>query len=55
MKTLLQYCGIILLLCGVVCLAVYFAAVPSNGLLVASLVLEAVGILGYIVANRFIK
>ena len=54
MKTLLQYLGIFLVLCGVICLVIYFAAVPSNGLLVASLALEVAGILGYIIINRYI-
>ncbi|MBQ8099747.1 MAG: hypothetical protein IJV55_02635 [Paludibacteraceae bacterium] len=55
MKTFLQYLGAILLLCGVLCLVVYFFWVPSNALLVSSLVLEVIGILGYICANRFLE
>ncbi|MBQ0035213.1 MAG: hypothetical protein KBS77_07960 [Bacteroidales bacterium] len=54
MKTLLQNLGAILVLCGVCCLAVYFFAVPANTLLVAAVVLELVGILGYILINKFI-
>lgn len=52
MKTFLQNLGAILLLCGVLCLAVYAIWVPSNTLLAASLVLEVVGLAGYICANR---
>ena len=55
MKTLLQYLGIFLVLCGVVCLVVYFLAVQSNTLLAASLVLEACGILGYIFINKYVQ
>ncbi len=52
MKTLLKYSGAILVLCGVVCLAVYYFAVPTNTLLWLSLVLELVGILAYIIINK---
>lgn len=55
MKTILQYLGAILVLCGVLCLAVYFFAAPVNSLLVAAVVLELVGILGFIVINKFIQ
>lgn len=55
MKTLLKYCGAILVLCGVLCLVIYYFWVPSNALLATSLVLELVGILGYILVNRFIE
>lgn len=54
MKTVLQYLGAILVLCGVICLAVYFFANPTNALLVSAVVLEVVGILGYIIINKFI-
>ena len=52
MNTFLKNIGIILVLAGVVCLVVYETAVQSNGLLVSGLVLEAIGILGYIIINR---
>ncbi len=55
MKTLLQYSGIILVLCGVLCLCVYYFATPTNSLLVASMILEVVGILGYIIINKYIE
>jgi len=54
MKTLLKYLGAILVICGVICLAIYYFAVPANGLLATSLVLEVVGILAYIVINKFV-
>ncbi len=44
--------GIILVLLGVLMLVLYFAVIPSNWLLVISLVLEVAGILGYIFLNR---
>ena len=52
MKSLLKNLGLILLLLGVICLVVYYFAVPSNSLLVTSLVLEVVGILTYVLLNR---
>ncbi|MBQ7631978.1 MAG: hypothetical protein IJS82_04385 [Paludibacteraceae bacterium] len=52
MNTFLKYLGVILLLLGVVCLVVYKYALPVNGLLVTSLVLEFAGILSYILINR---
>ena len=52
MNTLLRTLGIILVLLGVCCLVVYRFWVPSNVLLVVSLVLEVVGILAYILLNR---
>lgn len=55
MNTLLKNLGIILVLCGVVCLVIYETAIPSNTLLVASLVLEVIGILGYILINRVVE
>lgn len=54
MKSLLKNLGIILVLCGVICLVVYYFSTPSNALLVSSLVLELVGILAYVIVNRFI-
>ncbi|MBQ6776847.1 MAG: hypothetical protein IJP52_00825 [Paludibacteraceae bacterium] len=47
--------GIILVLLGVICLAVYFAACPQNWLLIVSLVLELIGIAAYIFLNRRAK
>lgn len=52
MKTLLKYLGVLLVLCGVVCLAIYYFANPTNTLLWLSLVLELVGILSYIFINK---
>ena len=55
MKTFLQYLGAMFVLAVVICLAVYFFANPTNALLVAAVVLELVGLLGYIVINKFIQ
>lgn len=55
MKTFLKYLGAILVLVGVVCLVVYHYWLPENWLLVTSLATEIVGIIGYIVANRFVE
>jgi len=52
MNTFLRFLGIILVLLGVCCLVVYRFALPSNALLVTSLVLEVVGILCHIILNR---
>ncbi len=52
MNTFLKYLGVLLVLCGVICLAVYYFAVPANGLLVTALVLEVVGILAHIIINK---
>ena len=52
MNSLLKNLGLIIFLCGVICLCIYFFGVPSNSLLVASLVLEFVGILAYIIINK---
>ncbi len=55
MNTLLKYLGALLVLCGVVCLAIYYFAVPTNTLLWLSLVLELVGILAYIFINKTVE
>ncbi len=55
MKTFLKYLGAILVLCGVLCLAYYYFFTQSNGLLIASLALEVVGLISYIVINKFIE
>ena len=52
MNSFLKYLGVILLLLGVVCLVVYKYALPTNGLLIASMVLEVVGILAFIFINK---
>ncbi len=54
MKSLLKYLGVFVLLLGVVCLVVYKFALPENGLLIASIVLEVVGVLSYIFINKAI-
>jgi len=55
MNTLLKYLGIILVLLGVLCLAIYFMGVQENALLITALALELVGVISFIVVNRFIK
>ena len=52
MNSLLKNLGLIIFLVGVICLCIYYFGVPSNGLLVASLALEFVGILAYIIINK---
>lgn len=52
MNSLIENLGVILLLLGVLCLVIYFSAVPSNALLVCSIVLELAGLLSYIFINR---
>lgn len=52
MNSLLKNLGLIIFLCGVVCLCIYYFSTPSNGLLVSSLALEFVGILTYIIINK---
>ena len=54
MKSLLKYSGVILLLLGVVCLVVYKYACPENGLLIAGADLEVLGILSYILINKYV-
>ncbi len=52
MNSLLKNLGLIIFLCGVICLCVYYFSVPGNGLLIASLALEFVGIIVYIAINK---
>lgn len=54
MKSVFKYLGVIILLLGVVGLVVYKFALPENGLLIASIVTEIVGILSYIIINKAI-
>ena len=55
MNSVMKYLGVVLVLAGVICLVVYETAVPSNVLLVMALVLEAVGIIGFAVINRYLR
>lgn len=55
MKELLKYLGVIILLAGVVCLVIYALSAPHNWLLVTALVLEALGILTYIIVNKYVE
>jgi membrane associated rhomboid family serine protease len=54
MKTLLKNLGVLVLLAGIGCLAYYYFSKPENYLLVVGLVLEVVGILTYVIVNRFV-
>ena len=54
MNTFLKYTGVLLVLAGV-CLLVVYTLVPSNTLLVVSLLLELCGILAYIIINRRLR
>ena len=54
MKTFLQYLGAMFVLGGVICVAIYYFATPTNALLVTAVVLELVGLLGYIVVNKIL-
>lgn len=55
MNTLLKYAGVILLLLGVLCLVIYYAACPQNSLLIAALALEVIGVVTFILVNKYIK
>ena len=55
MKTFLKYLGAILVLCGVVCLAVYAFVKQTNVLLAVAVALEVVGILSYIIINKRVE
>ena len=55
MEILKKYLGVILLLLGVLCLVIYKVALPVNGLLIASMVLELGGILAYIFINKSLE
>ncbi|MBO6074168.1 MAG: hypothetical protein J6P74_03400 [Paludibacteraceae bacterium] len=52
MDSLLKNLGLIIFLCGVICLCIYYFGTPSNVLLVSSLVLEFIGIVAYIIINK---
>ena len=55
MKTFLKYLGAILVLCGVVCLAIYAFVKQTDVLLVVAMALEVVGILSYIIINKRVE
>ena len=55
MNSFLKVLGLLFILLGVCCLVVYATAMPDNWLLVASLVLEVIGILAYILLNKIAK
>ncbi len=55
MKTFLKYLGAILVLCGVLCIAYYYFFLQSNALLLVSVILEAVGLVAFILLNKYIE
>lgn len=52
MKTLLKNLGVILVLLGVVCMAVYFFGTQKNFLLAGGLGLEVAGLFAHIFINK---
>ncbi len=55
MKTFLKYLGAILVLCGVLCIVYYYFFTQTNALLLVSVILEVVGIISFIVLNKYIE
>jgi hypothetical protein len=55
MNIFLKNLGVILVLLGVACLAVYHFSLPENYLLFTALILEGVGIVTYVVLNKYLK
>lgn len=51
MNTFLKYLGVLIVLLGVLCLVIY-QAVPSNVLLVLSVLFEFAGMVTYVLINR---
>lgn len=54
MKNFLKYLGPIFVILGTLCVVIYHYSVQTNGLLVAAIALEFVGIIGHIVINKII-
>ena len=52
MSSVRKYFGVILLLLGFICLAIYKWALPDNALLVIAMLLELAGIIVYIRINK---
>jgi len=52
MSSVRKYFGVILLLLGFICLAVYKWAIADNALLIVAMLLELAGIIVYIRINR---
>lgn len=52
MNSFLKMLGLILILMGVVCLALYAFSMPMNSLLVLSIALEVVGAIAYVLLNK---
>ena len=54
MKPLLKYLGVIVLLLGFLFLVLYKFVLPENGMLIAAMALEVVGIFAYIFINKYL-
>lgn len=54
MKTFLHYLGAIIVLVGVICLACYYFFLPTNYMLVIGLALELIGLVAFVLLNKFI-
>lgn len=52
-KRYMKDLGIILVILGALLLIVYSVALPQNWLLIAAVAIEVIGILAYILINRF--
>ncbi len=55
MKTFLKYLGAILVLCGVLCIVYYYFVAQTNVLLLVSIILEVIGVISFIVLNKYIE
>ncbi len=54
MKSFLKYLGIIILLLGVVCLVCYQYALQQNYMLLIGILLEVVGMVVFVITNKYI-
>ncbi len=54
MKTFLKYLGLIILLLGVICFICYQYALQQNYMLLLGIVLEVVGIVVFVITNKYI-
>lgn len=54
MKTFVKYLGVVLLLIGVAFLVVYNLALPQNGMLIAAIAFELLGIFTHILINKYL-
>lgn len=54
MKTFLKYLGLIILLLGVVCFVCYQYALQQNYMLLIGIILEVVGLVVFVITNKYI-